>query len=64
MQRQHLIICLGRFGSLFCDLLTNSFIYASCGFQKYQKMFNQKIYPRERCEGLGVTPAQCSTIHK
>ena len=24
--------------------------YASAGFQKYQKIFNQKIYPRERCD--------------
>ena len=22
---------------------------ASCGFEKYQKMFSQNIYPRERC---------------
>ena len=24
--------------------------YASVGFQKYQKIFNQKIYPRQRCD--------------
>ena len=24
--------------------------YASVGFRKYQKIFNQKIYPRERCD--------------
>ena len=24
--------------------------YASVGFQKYQEIFNQKIYPRERCD--------------
>ena len=24
--------------------------YASIGFQKYQKIFNQNIYPRERCD--------------
>ena len=24
--------------------------YDSFGFQKYQKIFNQKIYPRERCD--------------
>ena len=28
----------------------NHLFYASVGFQKYQKIFNQKIYPRERCD--------------
>ena len=44
------------FGHLFCvfwlSLLwsVDQIIYASAGFQKYQKIFNQKIYPRERCD--------------
>ena len=33
------VIC--RPNRLFC---------ASAGFQKYQKIFNQKIYPRQRCD--------------
>ena len=28
----------------------NHLFYASVGFQKCQKIFNQKIYPRERCD--------------
>ena len=28
----------------------NHLFYASVGFQNYQKTFNQKIYPRERCD--------------
>ena len=27
----------------------NHLFYASVGFQKYKKIFHQKIYPRERC---------------
>ena len=30
----------------------NHLFYASVGFQKYQKIFNQKIYPRERCDSV------------
>ena len=26
--------------------------YASGGFQKYQKIFNQKIYPKQRCDSI------------
>ena len=51
-------ICKDNIWSSFlCVLALSSVIcwpihlfYASCGFQKYQKMFNQKIYPRERCD--------------
>ena len=51
-------ICKDNIWSSFlCVLVLSSVIcrpidlfYASCGFQKYQKMFNQKIYPRERCD--------------
>ena len=34
------------FGSLICDMSTNLFFNASCGFPKYQERFNQKIYLR------------------
>ena len=50
MQRQHLVIFFACFGSLVCDLSTKSFILCFAEFQKYQKIFNQKIYPRERCD--------------
>ena len=50
MQRQHLVIflCVLTLSSVIC--LPMHLFYASCGFQKYQKMFNRKIYPRERCD--------------
>ena len=50
-------ICKDNIGSCFlCILALSSVIcrpihlfYASVEFQKYQKIFNQKMYPRERC---------------
>ena len=30
----------------------NHLFHASVGFQKHQKIFNQKIYPRERCDSV------------
>ena len=50
VQRQHLVIFFVSFGSFFCDLSTKPFILCFAGFQKYQKIFNQKIYQRERCD--------------
>ena len=41
-----LVIYVLALSSVICQL-THLF-YASCGFQKYQKMFNRKIYPREK----------------
>ena len=49
MQKQHLVIfcvCVLAISSVICQQI--HLFYASCGFQKYHKMFNQKIYPRER----------------
>ena len=40
MQRQHLVIVLCVFGSLFFDCRPIHLSYASWEFQKYQKMFN------------------------
>ena len=48
-------ICKGNILSSFLRVLAlssvicqpNHLFYASVGFQKYQKIFNQKIYPRE-----------------
>ena len=50
MQRQYLVIFFACFGSLFVICRPNHLFRASVGFQKYQKIFNQKIYPRERCD--------------
>ena len=41
-------LCVLALSSVICRPI--HLCYASCGFQKYQKMFNQKIYPRERCD--------------
>ena len=42
----HICVC---FGAFFCDASTNNlFNNASFRFQKYEKMFNQKIYLREK----------------
>ena len=51
-------ICRDNIWSSFLRVLTLSAVicrpihlfYASVGFQKYQKIFNQQIYPRERCD--------------
>ena len=51
-------ICKDNIWSSFLRVLALSSVicrpihlfYASVGFQKYQKIFNQKIYPRERCD--------------
>ena len=40
-------LCVLALSSVICWPI--HLFYASCGFKKYQKMFNQKIYPRERC---------------
>ena len=50
MQRQHFVIFFACFGSLFCDLSTNSFILCFYWVSKISQIFNQKIYPRERCD--------------
>ena len=41
-------LCVLALSSVICR--PNHLFYASVGFQKYQKIFNQKIYPRERCD--------------
>ena len=41
-------LCVLALSSVICRPI--HLFNASCGFQKYQKMFNQKIYPRERCD--------------
>ena len=48
MQRQHLVIflCVLTPSSVICPPI--HLFYAFCGFQKYQIMFNQNIYPREK----------------
>ena len=50
MQRQYLVIFFVRFGSLFCDLSTNSFILCFLWVSKISEVFHQKIYLRERCD--------------
>ena len=42
------LLCVSALSSVICQPI--HLCYASCGFQKYQKMFNQNIYPRERCD--------------
>ena len=41
-------LCVLAVSSVICQPI--HLFYASCGFRKYQKMFNQKIYPRERSD--------------
>ena len=51
-------ICKGNIWSSVLRVLALSSVicrpihlfYASVGFQKYQKIFNQKIYPKKRCD--------------
>ena len=51
-------ICKGNIWSSFLRVFALSsmicqpihLFQASVGFQKYQKIFNQKIFPRERCD--------------
>ena len=43
-------LCVLAHSSVICR--PNHLFYASVGFQKYQKIFNQKIYPRERCDSV------------
>ena len=40
-------LCVLALFSVICRPI--HLFYVSCVFQKYQKIFNQKIYPRERC---------------
>ena len=42
------LLCVLALSSVICQPI--HLCHASCGFQKYQKMFNQNIYPRERCD--------------
>ena len=41
-------LCVLALYSVFCQPI--HLFYAFCGFQKYQKVFNQKIYPREQSD--------------
>ena len=42
------LLCVLSLSSVICRPI--HLFHASCGFQKYQKMFNQKIHPRQRCD--------------
>ena len=48
MQKWHLVTFLVCFGSLFCNMSKNSFIQFFLLFSGLSKIFNQKIYLRER----------------
>ena len=41
-------VCVLALSSVICRPI--HLCYASCGFQKYQKMSDQKMYRRERCD--------------
>ena len=45
-------LCILALSSVICPPIY--LFYASCGFQKYQTIFNQKIYPRETSDITNV----------
>lgn len=55
-------LCVLAFSSVICQQI--NLFYAPFGFQKYQKMINQKIYPTERSDSNNCLVLEWTCISK